>query len=285
MTAAYEQGVTPADGAGVPDGPPMRRLRLAELQATEFRRTSFGRRGYDEQDVDSYVTRSTHEIARLVEDKAALRADLERLRDRFTAEFGRTPEDDAAASGPRVEDAQVQAVTILSRAQQTADEYVAGAEDYSRQLTASARVHYDELLGEARTRADGLLQEAHQRATLAGDTAARRYRDGAGEVGDAGGFLVEKEELERQIAYLQTFSHACRIQLRSFLEALIGDIEREWGRADPAAIAGPPGIGPGATAAGLAGSGAAGSGVAGVARAAAPPGDRVPGSHSVRPMG
>ena len=44
------------------------------------------------------------------------------------------------------------------------------------------------------------------------------------------------EELQEQVAYLKAFSQACRVQLRSYLEALLGDVENEWGRADPTAL-------------------------------------------------
>src|ERR671916_616973 len=65
------------------------------------------------------------------------------------------------------------------------------------------------------------------------------------------------EELEEQVAYLKAFGSAVRVQLRSYLEALITDVESEWGRADPGALPqGPPrppaqrsgrGTGPGGT--------------------------------------
>ena len=44
------------------------------------------------------------------------------------------------------------------------------------------------------------------------------------------------EQLEEQVAYLKAFGQAVRVQLRSYLEALIADVETEWGRADPALL-------------------------------------------------
>ena len=44
------------------------------------------------------------------------------------------------------------------------------------------------------------------------------------------------EEMQEQIAYLKAFGQACRVQLRAYLEALLTDVEKEWGRADPAAL-------------------------------------------------
>ena len=43
-------------------------------------------------------------------------------------------------------------------------------------------------------------------------------------------------ELEEQVAYLKAFGQAVRVQLRSYLEALLSDVETEWGRADPSAL-------------------------------------------------
>ena len=44
------------------------------------------------------------------------------------------------------------------------------------------------------------------------------------------------EELQEQAAYLKAFGQACRVQLRAYLEALLSDVETEWGRADPAVL-------------------------------------------------
>ena len=37
-------------------------------------------------------------------------------------------------------------------------------------------------------------------------------------------------------AYLRAFGQATRTQLRAYLEALLADVEREWGSADPAGV-------------------------------------------------
>ena len=44
------------------------------------------------------------------------------------------------------------------------------------------------------------------------------------------------DELREQVAYLKAFGSAVRTQLRSYLEALISDVETEWGKADPGAL-------------------------------------------------
>jgi vacuolar-type H+-ATPase subunit H len=127
-----------------------------------------------------------------------------------------------------------QAVRILSSAQQTADNYVAEAEEFSRQITHDARVEYEELTREARENAGAILQAAQEAAAKIGPGTVSRADDGS----------RTAEELQEQIAYLRTFGQSVRVQLRSYLEALISDVEAEWGRADPAALPGAPPLPP-----------------------------------------
>jgi len=119
-----------------------------------------------------------------------------------------------------------QAVRILATAQQTADNYVAEAEEFSRQVTSEARAEYEQAVRQARENAGAILQAAQE--------AAGRLGEGAPAVTDGSQRTVE--ELQEQMAYLKTFGQAVRVQLRSYLEALIADVESEWGRADPAAL-------------------------------------------------
>jgi cell division septum initiation protein DivIVA len=119
-----------------------------------------------------------------------------------------------------------QAVRILSAAQQTADNYVAEAEEFSRQMTSEARSEYEEQVRRARENAGAILQAAQEAAaTLSGPAPV---------VADTGRRSVE--ELEEQVAYLRAFGQACRVQLRAYLEALLNDVESEWGHADPSAL-------------------------------------------------
>jgi vacuolar-type H+-ATPase subunit H len=126
---------------------------------------------------------------------------------------------------PAHEPPSEQAVRILSSAQQTADAYVAEAEEFSRQMTSEARTVYEEEVRQARENAGAIMQAAQEAAaklsvgTAGADTGARSM-----------------EELEEQVAYLKAFGQACRVQLRSYLEALLSDVENEWGRANPALL-------------------------------------------------
>jgi cell division septum initiation protein DivIVA len=124
--------------------------------------------------------------------------------------------------GARPEDGHVQAVYVLSKAQQTADRYVADAQEYSRELAEDARMHRDEILREAKVRASMILEEAHTSASQA----ASAVRDAREPVPAA-----ERQELQAEIAYLRTFSDVCRTHLRAYMESLTRTIEF-WERAE-----------------------------------------------------
>ena len=195
-----------------------RGLNPADVQNVRFTRASMLRPGYVDTEVDRVMSRVAEELARHIAEKAQLRNEVRALRSQV---------DGAPVHEPPSE----QAVRILSSAQQTADAYVAEAEEFSRQMTSEARTVYEEEVRQARENAGAIIQAAQEAAAkLTGPVPA-----GA----DIAGRSVE--ELEEQVAYLKAFGQAVRVQLRSYLEALITDVESEWGKADPAAVPqGPP---------------------------------------------
>jgi DivIVA domain-containing protein len=184
-----------------------RGLNPADLHNLRFTKAPMLRPGYVDSEVDRVMSRVAEELARHIAEKAQLRNELRALR----AQVEGTPVPVAPSE---------QAVLILSSAQQTADAYVAEAEEFSRQMTSEARTVYEEEVRQARENAGAIIQAAQE-------AAARIAPVG----GDAAGRSIE--ELEEQVAYLKAFGQACRVQLRSYLEALISDIETEWGKADP----------------------------------------------------
>jgi DivIVA domain-containing protein len=198
-SASSERGFTPFD-----------------LQNLRFSRAPMLHPGYVDTEVDRVMNRVAEELGRLYAEKAALRDQVRSLQAQV---------DGVVVPEPPSE----QAVRILSVAQQTADNYVAEAEEFSRQVTGEARSEYEELVRRARENAGAILQAAQE--------AAANISGSALEVPEGSQRTVA--ELEEQVAYLKAFGQACRVQLRSYLEALLSDVENEWGRADPAAV--PPG--------------------------------------------
>jgi len=195
-SAGSERGFTPFD-----------------LQNLRFTRAPMLHPGYVDTEVDRVMNRIAEELGRLYAEKAALRDQVRSLQAQV---------DGVVAPEPPSE----QALRILSVAQQTADNYVAEAEEFSRQVTGEARSEYEELVRQARENAGAILQAAQE--------AASNIAGPAAEAPDGGRRTVA--ELEEQAAYLKAFGQACRVQLRSYLEALLSDVENEWGRADPAAV-------------------------------------------------
>ena len=195
------------------------RLSPGDVRGVYLPRATFLRPGYNDVEVDRFLERVAEELARLHADKAELRDQVRALQDQVAG----------AATQEAPSD---QAVRILAVAQQTADSYVAEAEDFSRQMTADARAQYEEDVRQARENAGAIVQAAQEAAARM--TAGERPPPADAPPRSA-------QELEDQVAYLKAFGQACRTQLRAYLEALLVDVETEWGRADPGALPPVPG--------------------------------------------
>jgi DivIVA domain-containing protein len=198
-----------------------RRLSPGDVQSVRFTSGTMLHPGYSMGEVDRFLNRTSQELARLYAEKAELRDQLHAL----SAQVQHAPAHEAPSD---------QAVRLLASAQQTADNYVAEAEDFSRQMAADARVRYEEQLRHARETAGAIIQAAQE-------AAARIVEEGGGQpVVDEAIAGASRQELEEQVAYLKAFAQACRVQLRAYLEALLTDVESEWGKADPKALPQPP---------------------------------------------
>ncbi len=199
------------------------RLTPDQVESISFQQAARGRRGLDEEQVRAFCVHVHHELVRLLNEKAALYEESQRLRRRQDGAA-----EDGAIPGAQPEDAHVLAVRILSKAQQTADRYVADAQQYSRQLAEDARRHRDQIIAEARSRAVLLLEGAHAGATQAVPAAGSSSRPRAGS---------EYQHLEAELAYLRTFSEVYRTHLRAYLEALLRNVD-EWEGAERSSLAG-----------------------------------------------
>ncbi|MGA8456222.1 MAG: DivIVA domain-containing protein [Streptosporangiaceae bacterium] len=198
------------------------RLTPDAVQAVTFPSARLGRRGLDEEHVRAFCGQVERELVRLFNERTALADEVQRLRRRVLGLSG-----DDAEAGYRQDDAHVQAVRILSKAQQTADNYVADAQDYSRQLAQDARRRRDEILTEARKHAAVMLEEAHTEASSAAEAAL---------VAPATQPDADRRELEAELAYLRTFSDVYRTHLHAYLDALLRNVE-EWERAEKTSLA------------------------------------------------
>ena len=194
------------------------RLTPDQVRSISFPQARFGHRGYDEQHVLAFCALVERELVTLLNEKASLWEEVDRLRRRII--------DSGDASGVGPEDAHVQAVRILSNAQQMADRYVADAQQYSRQITEEARRHRDEVLAEAKTHAGRVLDEAHSRASHAADVLTAEQ--GAAPNG-------EWRDRTAELAYLRTFSEVYRTHLRAYLETLLSNVE-DWEQSEKSSL-------------------------------------------------
>jgi DivIVA domain-containing protein len=198
------------------------RLTPDAVQAVAFPSARLGRRGLDEEHVRAFCGQVERELVRLFNERTALADEVQRLRRRVLGLSGGDAE-----AGYKQDDAHVQAVRILSKAQQTADSYLADAQEYSKQLAQDARRRRDEILTEARKHAAVMLEEAHVEASHAAEAAL------AAPVTKPD---ADRRELEAELAYLRTFSEVYRTHLHAYLDALLRNVE-EWERAEKASLA------------------------------------------------
>jgi cell division septum initiation protein DivIVA len=216
------------------------RLTPDVVQAVSFRSAHLGRRGFDEEHVRAFCHQVQDELVRLLSERTALQEEVNRLRRRIV---GHSAEDDGF--GYSRADAHLQAVSILYRAQQTADHYVAEAQEYSRHLAQDAQRRRDDMLAEARAHANRVMDEAHHEAGQAAQAAMAAQMEMAAQTamatpGAPAEPPADRRELEAELAYLRTFSDVYRTHLRAYLDALIRDVsEFEQAEKPPAAATRP----------------------------------------------
>jgi DivIVA domain-containing protein len=188
------------------------RLTPDLVRRLDFSRTPLGRRGYTEAEVERFRIRVVDEINRAEAEKAELRERIDRLHAYIKQHnLQRSGETGTVPPGLDGERPSVQAVNVLSQAQQAADQHIAQAEDYARHLVAEARQRYEQILA-----------TAHNQAAQAAEEAARAHRARA----TAEDSHREREELEAKIAYLRTFAQVTQVQLRSALAALGQELDK-----------------------------------------------------------
>jgi cell division septum initiation protein DivIVA len=193
-----------------------KRLAPSDVEAATFPVARWGRHGYDEQTVRAFLAEVQAEMLRLVNERASLWQEVQRLRRRI---LGRENGNDAILFGK--EDAHIHAVRVLSSAQRTADRYVADAQAYSGRLTEEARVRRDEIMVQAQQHADMLLEEARTRARSAA-VAAMNQEGSLPPQSDS-----ERRAVQAELAYLRTFSEVYRQHLRIYTEDVLRTIE-DW---------------------------------------------------------
>jgi DivIVA domain-containing protein len=200
--------------------PTLPRLTPERVRKMQFTRTQIGRRGLAEDEVCLFLERVAEDIAARDAEDASMRAMVLHYQNTLAdwrAEYRDPHGRPGAATGvvPSVE-----AVNILSRAQQEADSYVAQTQAYCRRLAVDARDH-----------AQQILTEAQAQAEEAANLAVQGYRARSGDA-----YTPEFEELERRLAWARTFLSSLEnveSQLRTAREALSYEFDRLGAASSP----------------------------------------------------
>lgn len=195
------------------------RLTPEQIRSVTFPPARFGRRGLDELHVRAFCAQVEEEILFLLNERASLYQQAEQLRQRF-----RDPVDGEPAYMSSI--AHLQAVQVLVNAQKTAERFVSEAQAYCRDLAENARDRRDALISEAQRSAAKVMERADHDARMAVTEAAARTPVPAAPASPG-----EQEDLQGEIAYLRMYSEVYRKHLRSYLEALLRNVD-EWAQAE-----------------------------------------------------
>ncbi|MGH3550805.1 MAG: DivIVA-like cell division protein Wag31 [Pseudonocardiaceae bacterium] len=242
-------------------------LTPADVRNVAFSKPPIGKRGYNEDEVDTFLDLLGADLARLIEENTDLRKRVEQLNQQRRAapsvDSGRNlrplaPPRPVIASvpPPRVKqtpsdgDHQAQAAKVLGMAQQIADQVTGDARVEAARMLSRARTTCEQLLADARAKADGMVNEARTRAEAALDDARiraevvdRKSREKAASLErDAarkhteilGSISQEKNILETKIDELRTLEREYRTRLKTYLESQLRELV-ERGSAAPAA--------------------------------------------------
>lgn len=216
LTTSTSTGGSGASGGGKLPRHGRRATPLSpdQIRNIELPRTTLGRRGYSETEVDTLLRRLATEVESWVSENTGLRVENERLKNAWR-EWHRRNQPEVGHLEPKGLAGQPNpdAVLVMSRAQQEADSLIAQAQDYARRITEHARTQYEEVLRSAQLQA----QDEAEAAVL-------EYRARAGS-----GYAAEIEELERRLAWTRTFLGAIEgveVQLKSAREALSLEVEK-----------------------------------------------------------
>ncbi|GLZ75364.1 cell wall synthesis protein Wag31 [Actinorhabdospora filicis] len=215
-------------------------LTPADVHNVAFKKPMLGKRGYDEDDVDTFLDEVERELARLIEENSELRAQVERLRAgagpgvadtaELAGQMERLRSEKAAAenalraaqgeieqlraqgpaAGGSAADAEAgeqQALRLLMVAQRTADDHV-----------DSARREADKVLGEARAQSEELVRETRAKAESLDREARQRHQEVMGTL------ETKRAALQKHIEELKAFEREYRTRLKAYLESQLRDL-------------------------------------------------------------
>jgi DivIVA domain-containing protein len=232
-------------------------VTAADVRNVAFSKPPIGKRGYHEDEVDSFLDVVGAELARLTTENNHLRnrvAQLEQQQRAAPVDTGGnlrplqpprpvitsipTPRTEQTSPG---DDYPVQAAKVLGLAQEIADRLTREAKTEADQMLSKTRTTSEQLLRQARAKADGMVTKARTRAeTLLtdartrADTLERQSREKAASLErDAarqhteiiGSLSQEMSILEKKIDDLRAFEHEYRTRLVTYLDSQLRELD------------------------------------------------------------
>lgn len=224
------------------------------------------REGYDMGEVDLFLDQVEHELERLNNENASLRARIETLQsdrpepapaEKRPAKASEPPAPVAQAPAPEapapaaaqptaqtVSQASTAAVRILEKAAISADELVNEAREQADKLTADARAEAEKLQSDARNNAERLGNEAQGKASrLEADSRTRADRlnreVSARRVELFGKLEAERDKLAREVEELRTFERDYRGRLKGYFTDQLKALDSTPSHADDATAGDP----------------------------------------------
>ncbi|HEY8547927.1 MAG TPA: DivIVA domain-containing protein [Acidimicrobiales bacterium] len=205
-----------------------RHLSPDQVRGATFERAPFGRRGFDEQEVLSYLERVADELAARDSEIARLEAENRQLKHALREWHRQLVGYDSAE--------------IIARTQQHIEDQIAQAEQYSREREEEAARRYDEIVAEARRRAQEEAERVVQAAREAGALEASAtgaqgrgaHANGYGGDAEAEGQRRATEWLRRQQVYVGSLQQALAslaAQVDATRQAFGAEVERLTGLA------------------------------------------------------
>jgi DivIVA domain-containing protein len=199
------------------------RLTLDELQSARF---PLGRRGYEEESVNSFLRLVRAEFVRLVNERASLWEEVQRLRRRILAgEAAELAGEAAELAGEAGERAGAAGAADGDPEAVLPGE--ADAQAYSDRITQAARQRRDHLMLEAEEHSGMILEDAQ---AMAREAAVSALNLPAPPQTDR-----ERQAAQAELAYLRTYSDFYRAHLRAYTEGMLRGIE-EWERKEAASF-------------------------------------------------
>ena len=199
----------------------------ADVRAVAFNRAPIGRRGYHEDEVDSFLELVEEELDRLIKQGQPP-----------TAQPEDTPVQPAEVLPAEVRPAgeaaghtndSLQAIRLLQAAEETATRLTTEATTESEKLLTDARNQSATLIAEATNQAAAIEQHARTTASTLENEAQTNH--------DAilGGLVQKRATLEHEVDELHSYSQELRRQLRELIRKHLAILEQEDTHQQPGA--------------------------------------------------